>query len=575
MVKRFATYASLLTLIFQFLGESADAQPVSDSLLLNSPIYREKLHLFSDRSLYASGEIIHFSLQNLSPDLLKNTNWSTVVYLELISNHKIPMAQGKYHMDSTGTMGDLLIPDTIPSGSYHLRAYTKWMRNFEASDYFHLPLTVVNPQKRYMPREPEMDTLQIFIPNPSNFYGGISCSLGRVSFGKREKVTLHINMEERASMNAGYCVSVVKKGYLDLDEKHHPPEHIEKQIHTGEVLYHPETRGMFISGMMKKKNDNTPVAYGSVHITLLGQKSDYFRAVTNKFGRIQFSLPTLPDPAELLITSGSNHGESMNLILHDEFSQDFATPSMTSRNISSIHQNLINEMGIYSQVAKPFIAERGDSLSRKETGSMYSFYGTPEFRYYTADYIEIPNLEEFIIELVPKVQVKKQNSQRYFSVLDDAGPISEFAPLILVDFVPISHVETILSLAPDQIEYMDVVNAIYIRGSTNYGGIISIISKNGDLAGIKLPEGSSIFTFNPIHEKEEVNYPDYNPQEVSKRVPDLRTTLYWSARNEFMPESQHSIEFFTSDVSGEFIAVIRGLSEEGKIVQGFCEFTVK
>ena len=478
-------------------------------------------------------------------------------------------------MDSTGAMGDLLIPDTISSGSYHLRAYTKWMRNFEASDYFHLPLTVVNPRKRHMPRQTEMDTAQIDISSPSVYFGGISCATERFSFRKREKVILQINMGERASIKAGYCVTVVKKGYLDLDERYHPPEDIEKQLHTGEVLYHPETRGLFVSGMVKMKNDNIPVAYGPVHITLLGRESDYFGAVTDKFGRIQFPLPALPDPAELLITSGSTNGEAMNLILHDEFSQDFATPSITSRFDSRESQNLINELGIYSQVGKPFIAEGADSSSRKDPGVKYSFYGTPEFRYYTADYIEIPSLEEFIIELVPKVQIEKQNSQRYFSVLDDAGPISEFAPLIMVDFVPIHDVETILSLAPDQIDYMDVVNAIYIRGSANYGGIISIISKNGDLAGIKLAEGSSIFTFDPINEKKEVHFPDYDPQEISKRVPDLRTTLYWSARNEIIGESQNSIEFFTSDVSGDFIAVIRGLSEDGKVVRGFCEFTVK
>ena len=317
------------------------------------------------------------------------------------------------------------------------------------------------------------------------------------------------------------------------------------------------------------------MAYTPVHITLLGPESDYFGTVTDKFGRIQFSIPSVTSPTELLITSNSKNGEVIDLILQEEFSRNFTMPSFTPSNVLNISQSLVNELGTYSQVAKPFITSGADVTFTEEKESEYSFYGTPEFRYKTADYIEIPNLEEFIFELVPKVQVEKQNRQKYFSVLDDAGPISEFAPLILLDFVPISHVEAILSLAPEQIEYMDIINTIYIRGSTNYGGIISIVSKKGDLAGIKLPEGSLILTFYPLNKMEEMNFFDYDHQEISKRIPDLRTTLLWSAQNKFLPERQNSIEFFTSDISGEFIAVIRGISEEGKIVQGTCEFTVK
>lgn len=574
-MKRVATYTFLLTLIFQLQIEKAEAQPVSDSLLLNSPIYREKLHLFTDRSLYASGEIIHFRLHNKSHDLLKENSWSTVLYLELIGNHNIPVAQGKYQLDPKGATGQLLIPDTVSTGAYHLRAYTKWMRNFDASDYFHLPLTVVNPQKINRSEMPKFDSTQAAITNPLTSHEVVSCSLERVSYGNREKVTLQINLEDTASLKKGYCVSVIKKGYLDLDFSYTPHGDIEDQIKTGEVLFYPETRGISLSGRAIRDSDSTPMAYTPVHITLLGPESDYFGTVTDKFGRIQFSIPSVTSPTELLITSSSKSGEVIDLILQDEFSQDFTMPSFTPSNVLNIRQSLVNEMGTYSQVAKPFITSGADVTSTEEKQSEYSFYGTPEFRYKTADYIEIPNLEEFIFELVPKVQVEKQNRQKYFSVIDDAGPISEFAPLILLDFVPIPYVEAILSLAPEQIEYIDIINTIYIRGSTNYGGIISIVSKKGDLAGIKLPEGSSILTFNPLNKMEEMKFIDYDHQKFSKRIPDLRTTLHWSAQNKFLSGRQNTIEFFTSDVSGEFIAVIRGMTKKGTIVQGTCEFTVK
>ena len=60
-------------------------------------------------------------------------------------------------------------------------------------------------------------------------------------------------------------------------------------------------------------------------------------------------------------------------------------------------------------------------------------------------------------------------------------------------------------------------------------------------------------------------------------VPDwVKTTAGWWAEGKISEQEYlNSIEFFTSDVSGEFMAVIRGISQEGELVQTTCEFTVE
>jgi hypothetical protein len=573
-VKKFVTYLPLLTLSLLVLGEKMQAQTVSDSLLIHSPIYREKLHLFTDRSLYASGENIHFSLQNLSFNLLKENGWSKVVYLELISKHQIPVAQGKYQLDPHGAMGQLRVPDTVSSGAYQLRAYTKWMRNFEASDYFHLSLTLVNPRQWQGP-EQESNAKQISFAESTASSKGLTCSTDKAIFEKREKGTLQINAQDYSSLREAYSISIARKGFLNLEGNDHPRGEKKDPFHPEEILYFPETRGASLSGRASQNEDSSSVSYLPFHITLLGTESDYFGGVSDKSGRIQFPLPPLTDQAELLISPALMNGEVPNLIFQEEFSQEIAETSFDSENLFTPENKLMDEMGLYSQVARPFKEASADRLNSEKMKGKHPFYGTPEFRYYTADYIEIPSLEEFISELVTHVQVEKHKGQRYFSVLDKAGPISEYPPLILVDFVPIPHAETVLSLVPDQIEYIDVINAIYIRGSNNYGGIISLISKKGDLAGIKLPEGSSIVSYHPLQISEEEWFYPYKPQKDNKRIPDLRTTIYWNARYSFSPENLNSIEFFTSDVSGEFMAVIRGISQEGELVQATCEFSVE
>ena len=118
--------------VIQIKTFEAGAQAIRDSQILNSSLYREKLYLFTDRNLYASGEKVSFRLYNLSHPLLKENNWSRVFYLELINSRNAAVARGKYQVYAWGSDGQIIIPDTVSTGHYYLRAYTRWMRNYPA-----------------------------------------------------------------------------------------------------------------------------------------------------------------------------------------------------------------------------------------------------------------------------------------------------------------------------------------------------------------------------------------------------------------------------------------------------------
>ena len=99
-MKRILTYTILLVSFIQIKTIEADAQASGDFQILNSSLYREKLYLFTDRNLYASGEKVSFRLYNLSHPLLKESNWSRVFYLELINSRNTAVARGKYQVYS-------------------------------------------------------------------------------------------------------------------------------------------------------------------------------------------------------------------------------------------------------------------------------------------------------------------------------------------------------------------------------------------------------------------------------------------------------------------------------------------
>ncbi len=61
--------------------------------------------------------------------------WSRVLYVELIQPNGTSLAQGKVLIDSSGAMGTINIPEGLSSGTYYLKAYTRWMRNCGPEDY--------------------------------------------------------------------------------------------------------------------------------------------------------------------------------------------------------------------------------------------------------------------------------------------------------------------------------------------------------------------------------------------------------------------------------------------------------
>src|SRR4030095_1866933 len=88
----------------------------------NEVAFIEKINLFTDRSLYIAGEQIHFSAF-ISPNDQQQTNWSKVLYIELISPDGKSMARNKISISDHLAEGCLVVPADIISGVYYVRAY--------------------------------------------------------------------------------------------------------------------------------------------------------------------------------------------------------------------------------------------------------------------------------------------------------------------------------------------------------------------------------------------------------------------------------------------------------------------
>jgi hypothetical protein len=142
--------------------------------------YQEKVFLHTDKTVYAIGEVIWFkayilNAQNNTPSLL-----SKICYVEVLSDENKPMLQGKISIDSGRGNGSFLLPASIPTGNYLLRAYTNWMKNFDPQFYFQQTIGIVNPDKK---PETKKDSTTFsehieFFPEGGNLVAGLDNTVG-------------------------------------------------------------------------------------------------------------------------------------------------------------------------------------------------------------------------------------------------------------------------------------------------------------------------------------------------------------------------------------------------------------
>ena len=109
---------------------------------------KEKIYLQTDKSFYISGEICWFKSYVVDASLNRPFTLSKVAYVELLNRDSKPVLQGKILLQKGIGNGSFFIPLYLPSGSYKIRAYTNWMKNFGPEYFFEKNITVINTMKR-------------------------------------------------------------------------------------------------------------------------------------------------------------------------------------------------------------------------------------------------------------------------------------------------------------------------------------------------------------------------------------------------------------------------------------------
>ncbi|TPG67002.1 MG2 domain-containing protein [Hymenobacter nivis] len=140
----------------------------------------EKAYLHLDRPFYAAGETVWFKAYLAEADSHRPDTLSKVLYVDLLSARGGLVAKRTLRLRGGLAPGDLALPDTLPAGTYQLRAYTSWMRNAGAAFFFARPLVVTTtagaPAADAGAPGPKIDVQ--FFPEGGNLVDGLASEVG-------------------------------------------------------------------------------------------------------------------------------------------------------------------------------------------------------------------------------------------------------------------------------------------------------------------------------------------------------------------------------------------------------------
>ena len=114
----------------------------------------EKMYVHLDRPTYLVGETLWFNMW-VTDEHLHPAGLSSIGYLEVVNAGGQAVIQAKIKLEQGRGSGSIRIPADIASGSYLVRGYTNWMKNFPEGHFFETSVFLINPFLPLTPTVPE------------------------------------------------------------------------------------------------------------------------------------------------------------------------------------------------------------------------------------------------------------------------------------------------------------------------------------------------------------------------------------------------------------------------------------
>jgi hypothetical protein len=541
---------------------------------------QEKMYIDHTGPVVFAGEYFYYALYCFNAQSNKLTNISRLAYVALVNDEKEYVFEHKLKMQKGLGQGDFFISANVPSGTYKLLGYTQWMKNNGLTQVFKDDIVIINPyladQSKLLSgntKEGNKSKEASSTKNKAIDSSTLAFSIDKTSYSKREKVKLSLKNYKGYLGNGAYTVKVMNKEHLGKDSFMDATIYADAYFNTegqikqqvGDSLFLPEQRGELFYGKVTDAN-GSPAVDKPVVISIPGKEfllkfsrtdeAGNFYSYLRKDYKVSTAVVQVEDES---VKYNIKKGAIGNLDLSELTFLDYA--------LSAADKEIIVARSVHNQIENHFFQVKPDSILQGDSIDPFDG-GIPE-TLILDEYTRFPTFEETMVEIVTNAGYRKGGKGNdYVKVAQDFETYDEefndFASIILIDGVFIPNHEKIRTFDARSIQKISLIRDKFVLGGSEYQGIVSVETFNGDYLETHAYKNSSVINFKkPEPTKNYYNQSyDVEADEFS-RIPDYRSLLFWKPHVVF-DKNSYEFEFFTSDVEGEYEIMLNGFTSYGK-----------
>ena len=528
----------------------------------------ERIFAQTDRSLYLSGESLFFSILVLEGEAHTAAQKSRVVQVELINDQKKSLLQKLVLLEEGRGAGSFSIPDSITSGSYELRIYSSWMKNWGEQSFYSQSIWVLNPyDTSYFGQHTGRWT-----ENPSSIPVA-DIQLDKAHYSKRSLVAGSLPVDEENPFIA-LTVSV-----LPLEEVVVPVNPISAQqqpIQSEQVVYLPEWEGPLFQARIMDAVTGQPIENQLVTLVQPGTSFVLNVGKTNRQGISWFNPGPALQKGDLIIqqVDAVNNRRTATIEMLPVFAPAEKIQVSPFPELTKAQQELFRQRFVQLQLQELLFPKESDSTLEKDSFQL----GSPDTRYQLDQYTRFKTMQEIFREYISEVRVRSQDSSFQIRIRNKWIPgFFETDPLILIDGIPVWDPAILMEMDPQEVKSIDVYTQRIRIGNLVKEGVLVCRTYAGTGGRSAISKDAIILSFPGIQQEQLFIVPDYSTQQTGmQQLPDRRSLLYWnpalekSKTGSFIP-----FQFFTSDQAGSYTVLIRGIDKRYRSFERVAVFEVK
>lgn len=334
----------------------------------------------------------------------------------------------------------------------------------------------------------------------------------------------------------------------------------------------PEVNGHLINGQITNKTGSAK-KYRKLYLSIPGSRIQFYDGESDTTGRFLFNPKDFYGRNELVIQTDLVDTSSV-IGVKSSFSDQYSEVE----NFNFNHKpDLMKELGVYNfylQVQNTYLSDKFKKFKAPIVDSL-PFYGKPFKTYNLAEYTRFTTMEETLRSYVTEAFVSIKQNNFNIRLLGKYASLDD-NPLVLLDGVPYFSIDKAMQIDPNKIAKLEIIPENYQYGSSQYAGILSFFSVKNSLANIEINPNAVVLDYEGMQLHREFYSPSYDtPAKKASRVPDFRNVLYWSPSINTDANGKAQVNFYSSDISGIYVGIVNGLSENGIPGSSFFTFKVK